>query len=264
MHQQLAQKDMFHKAVPSCIDYIFWVLIVKCLKCLCPITRKGPKHWKSFQNYQEHLDTLGCQNQYTAPNNHWRWVPPPPQMQVSAPYKCRWVHPPLKTLIWKNWSQRWSLYLLWWTNQTLIFDFDTRVKVNQFVRKIDFKIKILCKFKNYTFGITLTSPRGQWVNFCIPFTELVANVAGAGMIFLSLSWWSSCTNVPSSRPTTTCFPFRLQHTEEKIDTFRLGQNSYYFADIFKSIFLNENFYTLIRICLALKFVPSGISNQQLM
>ena len=37
-------------------------------------------------------------------------------------------------------SQRWSLYLLWWTNRTFIFDIDTRVKFNQFVRRLKFKI----------------------------------------------------------------------------------------------------------------------------
>ena len=48
-------------------------------------------------------------------------------------------------------SQRWSLYLFQWTKWTSISDSDTRVKVNQFVRKIGFiiflKFKIILKVK---------------------------------------------------------------------------------------------------------------------
>ena len=81
-------------------------------------------------------DTLDCLDQYTKPNSKYTGggcqLPTPtnggecpPQMQVSAGV-----------------SQRWSLYLLWWTNLTSIFDFDFRVKFDQFVRKINYLVTI--------------------------------------------------------------------------------------------------------------------------
>ena len=55
-------------------------------------------------------------------------------MEVSAPLTYT-----NQSLLWKNWSE---LKTVWWTNQTLVFDFDTRVNVNQFVIEISFKIEI--------------------------------------------------------------------------------------------------------------------------
>ena len=68
--------------------------------------------------------------------------PHSPQMEASAPLKCRWVPPPLT-------KTNFPLNELTWVKDGLciysggqtIFDCDTRVKVKQFVRTIAFKIK---------------------------------------------------------------------------------------------------------------------------
>ena len=89
-------------------------------------------------------NTLSCLDQYVAPNSKyigvestplhkWRWLRPSKACECPQPLKLSSERIGV--------SQRWSLCLLCWTNWTLIFDSDIRVKVNQFVRKIAFQLK---------------------------------------------------------------------------------------------------------------------------
>ena len=76
-------------------------------------------------------NTHSCLDQYLAPNNRYtggEWPPSPTnrsdsllQMQVGV-------------------NKKWSLYLLWWTNWTLISDTDTRVNFHHSALKMYFEI----------------------------------------------------------------------------------------------------------------------------
>ena len=74
-------------------------------------------------------------------------------MQVSAP--TRWNV--LSSFDEQDLSseRKWSLYLFCWTNQELVFDFDTRVNATQFFF-IGFKIKMKLKAKTGRIKIYMT------------------------------------------------------------------------------------------------------------